>query len=117
MSQEKLREALDWLVHLYHGVSKGGDWINSETGERMPMAATDDEWVEAIDEAMDALEAPSEMQRLVEWLEERAKSYIGREVGRDTYSGISVSPVRRQELEIVLGYIRTEFKEGDDATE
>ena len=60
-------------------------------------------------ETIIALEAPSEMQRLVEWLEERAQSYIGREVGTDRHSGISVSPVRKQELEIVIDHIHKEF--------
>ena len=59
--------------------------------------------------ATEALDAPSEMQRLAEWLEARAKSYIGREYPPNDHTPVSVSPVRRQELQIVIDNIRKEF--------
>ena len=64
MSNEKrLRDALNWLVHLHHGVSKGGE----RTGP-----PSDDEWKQCLQEGKDVLDATAgdpEMDRLVEWLE------------------------------------------------
>ena len=59
-----LRDALNWLVHLHHGVSKGGDYIDPETGDRLPVSVTAEEWEAALEKAKQALEAPSEMQQL-----------------------------------------------------
>ena len=63
-------------------------------------------------EALDATTV-SDMEKLREWLRERADSYVGREVGKDALTSVSVSPVRRQELEIVLDHIATEFGGGE----
>jgi len=62
-NEERLRKALNWLMHLHHGVSKGGE-------ETSP--PSDDEWKQCLQEAEDVLNATAgrpEMDRLVEWLQ------------------------------------------------
>lgn len=49
---DALREALRWLLHLHHGISKGG--VDQETGARYPV--TDAEWHDALEAARAALE-------------------------------------------------------------
>ena len=46
--EDELAEALNWLLHLHHGVSKGGN--DPETGQPYPV--TDGEWKAAIAEGM-----------------------------------------------------------------
>jgi len=73
-NEERLRDALNWLVHLHHGVSKGGE-------ETSPPSA--DEWKQCLQEAKDALDATAgspEMDRLVEWLQQDEGDYVSSEM-------------------------------------
>jgi len=73
-NEERLRDALNWLVHLHHGVSKGGE----ETGP-----PSDDEWKQCLQEAKDALDATAgspEMDRLVAWLQQDEGDYVSSEM-------------------------------------
>ena len=98
-NEERLRDALNWLVHLHHGVSKGGD-------ETSPPC--DDEWKQCLQEAKDILKAtagPTQMEQLVDWLEEESKDYMVNDDGSVTdycvvYGG-------------VLNYIRKKYLGGD----
>ena len=99
--EERLRKALNWLVHLYHGVSKGASAIDPVEGHRIPMPVTDDEWIEAIDEAMDILDDATEipeMQRLVVWISIESNKEAAKR-----------SPDYKQALLYVLDYIYAEF--------
>ena len=114
----ELRDALNWLVHLHHGVSKGGDVIDEETGERVPIPVTDSEWRAALQAAEQALDAPSEMQQLVEWLEREKKDHEEwldrKEAIYDTSTKLYQGS--RAAYQETLDHIRTEFLwEGKDA--
>ena len=68
---ERLRKVLNWLVHLHHGVSKGGD-------ETSP--PSDNEWKECLEEAMKVLAdtaETSEIEKLIPWLEEQRNAEDG----------------------------------------
>jgi len=75
MSEEKLRDALDWLVHLHHGVSKAGQ--DPETGAYYPV--TDEEWKAALEEAKQALSEAGEPEmvrlriQLDKWLKDAGR--------------------------------------------
>lgn len=63
--EEALWEMLNWLVHLCHGCSKGGD-------ETSP--PSESEWQECLGDAEELLEATkdgAEMGHLMDWLEEQ----------------------------------------------
>ena len=73
-NEKRLRDALNWLVHLHHGMSKGGE----ETGP-----PSDDEWKQCLREAEDVLKATAgdtEMDRLVEWLQQDEGDYVSGEM-------------------------------------
>ena len=75
----------------------------------------------------EALEAPSETQQLVVWLE-ALKAKIAKQLARDkklwsqmAYAEVDEPPAfwegQKELIGQLIDHIRTEFKEGDDATE
>ena len=55
--RDALREPLEWLVNLHHGVSRGTEAVETEDGiVQMPGQISDGEWHAAVDAARTALE-------------------------------------------------------------
>ena len=122
--QEKrlLRDALNWLVHLHHGVSKGGDVIDEETGERIPIPVTDSEWKAALEEAKAALASTTdetEMEKLVAWIQQEYSDTKLSAESKVPAIGATVRARRwwkgyRRALEKTLAYITTQFGEEEE---
>ena len=99
MSQEKLREALDWLYLSRPLVPDEWFYHQQDRGA----------WKDAVakaKEALDATSGPTDMDKLVVWLE--AKS--------GTPYNTALDQGWEMAFKVILRHIRTEFGEGDDAT-
>ena len=107
MSQEKrLRKALEWLL-MSRPLVPDEWWYHQQDREA---------WKDAVGKAQEALDATAgrtDMDKLEEWLEERTGWVAPKTTG---YINAPPDVVQSVYTE-VLDHIRTEFKEGDDATE
>ena len=113
----KLRDALKALVACHNGKWEGElVTFPPETLSRRALNRKVNQWGSAWGQAKQALKAPSEMQQLVEWLEEQGtieskEELRARAEGQNELRVYASSRVDAYNQ--VLDYIRTEFLGGE----